>query len=92
MTCTWAFNLTDESFNEIVSRCHHLRRLSLLGCHRIYGQILNQVPENYLKNIEYLNFEQCNQIEDDLLVNLYQRNKSISITNYYGSSVDDDDE
>jgi hypothetical protein len=62
-----------------------------LGCHQIYGQILKDVPEKYLHHIEYLNFEQCNQIEDDLLVELYKRKKSISILNYYGSSVDDDE-
>ncbi|CAF0783385.1 unnamed protein product [Rotaria sordida] len=91
-TCTWAYCLTDDSFNEIVIRCHHLRRLSLVGCHQIYGQILHDVPEKYFYDIEYLNFEQCNQIEDDLLVKLYKRKKSISIINYYGTSVDDDDD
>ncbi|CAF3383278.1 unnamed protein product [Rotaria sp. Silwood1] len=91
-TCTWAYGLTDDSFNEIVTRCHHLRRLSLVGCHQIYGHILNDIPEKYFHDIEYLNFEQCNQIEDDLLVKLYKRKKSISIVNYYGTSVDDDDD
>jgi hypothetical protein len=91
LTCTWAYSLTDDSFNEIITRCHHLRRLSLVGCYQIYGQILNDVPEKYLHDIEYLNFEHCNQIEDELLVELYKRNKSITIFNYYGSPVDDDE-
>ncbi|CAF4509541.1 unnamed protein product, partial [Rotaria magnacalcarata] len=54
--------------------------------------ILDYVPEKYFHNIEYLNFEQCNQIEDELLIKLYKRKKSISIINYYGTSVDDDDD
>lgn len=90
MTCSWAYSLTDDSFNEIISRCDHLRRLSLVGCYQIYGKILNDVPDKYLRSIEYLNFEHCNQIDDDLLVDLYQRNKSISIFNYYGAHVDDE--
>ncbi|CAF3319036.1 unnamed protein product [Rotaria socialis] len=90
--CSWAYSLTDGSFNEIAMRCQHLRRLSLVGCHQIYGRILDYVPEKYFHHIEYLNFEQCNQIEDELLIKLYKRKKSISIINYYGTSVDDDDD
>jgi hypothetical protein len=91
LTCSWAYGLTDDSFNEIVIRCEQLRRLSLLGCHQIYGQILKNVPEKYFHHIEYLNFEQCNQIEDDILIDLYKRKKSLTIINYYGSSIDDDE-
>jgi hypothetical protein len=91
LTCSWAYSLTDDSFNEIVLRCSQLRRLSLVGCYQIYGQILNDVPETYLHQIEYLNFEHCNQIDDELLVELYRRKKSILIFNYYGSPVDDDE-
>lgn len=91
-TCSWAYSLTDDSFNEIVIGCPHLRRLSLVGCHQIYGHILDDVPQKYFHDIEYLNFEQCNQIEDDLLVRLHKRKKSISIVNYYGTAVDDEDD
>ncbi|UJR35284.1 hypothetical protein I4U23_028047 [Adineta vaga] len=91
-TCSWAYNLTDEGFNEIVMRCHHLRRLSLLGCHQIFGHVLKDVPEKHLQHIEQLNFTQCNQIKDDLLLDLYKRNKSIVILDYYASLVTDDHE
>jgi len=91
LTCSWAYSLTDDSFNEIIIRCRQLRRLSLVGCYQIYGKILNDVPEKYLNHIEYLNFEHCNQIEDDILAELYKRKRSISIFNYYGSPVDDDE-
>jgi hypothetical protein len=91
LTCSWAYGVTDEGFNDIVRRCHHLKRLSLIGCYQIYGSILRDVPEKFLKSIEYLNFEQCNQIEDDILIALYRRKTSIAIINYYGSSVDDEE-
>jgi hypothetical protein len=83
--------VTDEGFNDIVRRCHLLQRLSLIGCYQIYGSVLRDVPEKYLKSIEYLNFEQCNQIEDDILIALYRRKTSVAIINYYGSSVDDEE-
>ncbi len=90
-TFTWAYSLTDESFNEIIIRCHQLRRLSLVGCYQIYGQILNDVPEKYFHQIEYLNCEHCNQIEDQILVDLFKRKRTITIYNYYGSIVDEDE-
>lgn len=73
-------------------RCQHLRRLSLLGCHQIYGYMLKDVPDTYLRQIEHLNFTQCNQIKDDLLLDLHQRKKSIIILDYYASLVIDDHE
>jgi hypothetical protein len=52
---------------------------------------LNDVPEKYFHRIEYLNCEHCNQIEDQLLVELFQRKKTVTIYNYYGSIVDEDE-
>ena len=90
LTCSWASYLTDDGFNEIVLHCPRLQRLSLVGCYQIYGRILHDVPQRYLPEIEYLNFEHCNQIDDEILIELYRRKPSISILNYYGTSVDED--
>lgn len=81
--------MTDESFNEIVIHCQCLRRLSLVGCHLIRGQILSDVPWKYLFRIEYFNFEHCNQINDEILVELYRRKHSLIIYDYYGSLVEE---
>lgn len=89
-TCSWASFLTDDGFNEIIRHCHFLRRLSLLGCHRISGRLLENVPQRYLQHIRYLNFDNCNQIDDEILIALYQRSPSIKILNYYGTPVNED--
>lgn len=89
-TCSWASYLTDDGFNEIVLHCHRLQRLSLAGCCQIYGRLLKDVPQRYLRQIKYLNFEHCNQIDDEILIALYQRNPSIRILNYYGTPVNED--
>ena len=92
LTCSWAYAVTDVGFSDITSRCDHLEDLSLIGCYQIYGDILNDVPHRYLRSIKSLNFEQCNHIQDDLLLDLYRRKKTISIVNYYGSAVNEDDD
>ena len=84
--------MTDIGFNEIVRRCHRLEYLSLIGCYQITGDILIYVPHQYLPRIKVFNFEQCNQIADEILADLYRRKRSISITNYYGSLVEDEED
>ncbi|CAF0760834.1 unnamed protein product [Rotaria sordida] len=87
LTCSLAYNVTDEGFNEIVIRCNQLQYLTLTGCNQIYGEILFDVPEKYLKSIKYLNFDKCNQIEDFILIDLFQRTKFILIIDSYGSLI-----
>lgn len=76
--------------NEIVTQCNKLRYLTITRCPNIYGEILFDVPEKYLKSIEYMNFDQCNKIEDFILIDLLERKSSISIVNSYGSLVNVD--
>ena len=84
--------MTTVGFNDIVKNFQRLEALSLIGCYQIAGDILFEVPETYLPSIRSLNFEQCNQIDDDILVDLYRRKKTIAIVNYYGSPVEDEDD
>ncbi|CAF0893906.1 unnamed protein product [Rotaria sp. Silwood1] len=88
LTCSSAYGITDEGFNEIVTHCNQLRYFTLTGCHQIYGEILLDVPEKYLKSIEYLNLDKCNKIDDIILIELFQRKKFISIVNSYGSLIE----
>lgn len=91
-TCTWAYGVTTLGFNQIVKRCDQLTSLSLIGCYQISGEILFDVPEKYLRQIRSINFEQCNQIDDQILLDLYRRKRSLTLINYYGSTVEDEDE
>ncbi|CAF2521813.1 unnamed protein product [Rotaria sp. Silwood2] len=88
ITCSLAYGITDEGFNEIVTRCNQLRSLTLTGCNQIYGEVLFDVPEKYLQSIEYLNFDKCNQIEDFILIDLFQRKRFISVIDSYGSLIE----
>ncbi|CAF0829322.1 unnamed protein product [Rotaria sp. Silwood1] len=89
LTCSSAYGITDEGFNEIVTHCNNqLRYFTLTGCHQIYGEILLDVSEKYLKSIEYLNLDKCNKIDDIILIELFQRKKFISIVNSYGSLIE----
>lgn len=64
--------------------------MSLLGCHQIHGHVLKDVPDKYLPHVEYLCFHQCNQIKDELLLDLCRRKKSLEIYDYYGSLVSEE--
>lgn len=92
LTCSWAYGVTDVGFSAIVRHCQHLEYVSLIGCYLISGEALVDVPHKYLKSIKELNFEQCNQISDDILLELYRRKKNLLIINYYGSLVEDEED
>ncbi|CAF0756332.1 unnamed protein product [Didymodactylos carnosus] len=91
LTLAWSPDITDIGFETICIGCKKLTKLSVLGCFRIVGTCLNDVPDKYLKYIKHLNFEQCNHTSDELLTDLYKRKNDLFIINYYGTCVETDE-
>ncbi|XP_023221250.1 uncharacterized protein LOC111623004 [Centruroides sculpturatus] len=57
----WCWKITDVGLDFIVTNCHNLRGIDLLGLYRITGTALLKVPSN-MKHLGYLNLEQCNEV------------------------------
>ncbi|XP_074650951.1 uncharacterized protein LOC141905809 [Tubulanus polymorphus] len=81
----WCWNITDIGLVTIVDHCSNIQRLDLLGIHLITGVCLQRIPQELI-HLSYLNLQNCNQIQDELIVNVLRslNNRQLTVINYYG--------
>ncbi|XP_045205172.2 F-box/LRR-repeat protein fbxl-1-like [Mercenaria mercenaria] len=83
LSLSWCWFITDTGLISIVDHCCNMENLDLLGIDRIYGECLSRVPEEMTK-LKFLDLRQCNQILDNLIVDMVRRKKDLKVINYYG--------
>lgn len=83
LALSWCWFITDTGLVSLVDHCCNLEMLDLLGIDRICGECLARVPEEMTK-LKFLDLRQCNQILDNLIVDMVRRKKDLKVINYYG--------
>ena len=83
---SWCWDITDVGLWHIVTKCHNIVDLNLLGMKSIVGEPLKELPSE-MPRLKHLDGRQCNRVSDKLLEDLVRKMKQLKVLNYYGELV-----
>lgn len=79
----WCWEVTDAGLQIIADSCPHLIRLCLNGMHNIIGNPFVSIPSVF-PHLSVLNLANCNNICDELIQKVVDRNPQLIVFSYYG--------
>lgn len=83
LSLSWCWFITDRGLISIVDHCCNLETLDLLGIDKVKGECLARIPEEMPK-LKFLDLRQCNQIVDNLIMDMVRQKPDLKVYNYYG--------
>ncbi|XP_078602854.1 uncharacterized protein LOC144876934 [Branchiostoma floridae x Branchiostoma japonicum] len=82
----WCWDITEEGLEHIINNLSNLHHLDLTGLDKITGACLTKVP-SALPHLTFLNLQQCNTVQDEVLSTLVAMVTDLTIVDYYGNDV-----
>lgn len=90
LNIAWCWDIDDVALEIMVRGCPNLTNMELLGLKVLEGSPLAEI-HSYMPKLLYLGLQQCNRIDDDILIQLARAKPSLHIVNYYGERITPDD-
>ncbi|CAD8127921.1 unnamed protein product [Paramecium sonneborni] len=85
---SWNLHITDLCVSILLSNCKYLEEVYLIGCKQLTNDCLPKNLHGLFLKLRILNFESCNNMNDNELMNLKNQFKYVKIINYYGDEID----
>ncbi|CAD8174384.1 unnamed protein product [Paramecium pentaurelia] len=85
---SWNFHISDQCVSLILENSKQLEEVYLIGCKQLTFDCIPQNLNGLFQKLRMLNFESCNNMNDDKLMKLKNQFKYIKIINYYGDEID----
>jgi hypothetical protein len=93
---SWSDNVKNESIIKIFLNCKKLEKIYLQGCKSIDDEIfekcfIGKKNINKFDNLKLIDLTKCDLVSDNIILDVYNEFPWISIINYYGRDLRDDD-
>ncbi|CAH1268510.1 FBXL20 [Branchiostoma lanceolatum] len=82
----WCWDITEEGLEHIINNLSKLHHLDVTGQDKITGACLTSLPST-LPLLTFLNLQQCNRVQDEVLSTLVATVTDLTIVDYYGNHV-----
>ncbi|XP_066286005.1 F-box/LRR-repeat protein 17-like isoform X2 [Branchiostoma lanceolatum] len=82
----WCWDITEEGLEHIINNLSKLHHLDVTGLDKITGACLTSLP-SALPLLTFLNLQQCNRVQDEVLSTLVATVTDLTIVDYYGNHV-----
>ncbi|XP_031562133.1 F-box/LRR-repeat protein 20-like isoform X2 [Actinia tenebrosa] len=79
---SWCWDITDQGFINVVLNCNEMQSMIMCGMREIMGNCLLNLPK-LMPRLRYLDASQCNKMSDQLLLELVNTVKNLTVLNYY---------
>ena len=93
---SWSDNVKNESIIKIFLNCKKLEKIYLQGCKSIDDEVfekcfIGKKNINKFDNLKLIDLTKCDLVSDNIILDVYNEFPWISIINYYGRDLRDDD-
>ena len=95
---SWCEGVSNETVKKIIINCNFISKICLQGCKNLADNLFNDVffyenneeLKQHLKRIYFIDLTKCDYVSDEVINNIYDKYPNLTIINYYGRDLSDE--
>ena len=95
---SWCEGVSNETIKKIIINCNFISKICLQGCKNLDDNLFNDVffyenneeLKQHLKRIYFIDLTKCDYVSDEVINNIYDKYPNLTIINYYGRDLRDE--
>ena len=95
---SWCEGVSNETVKKIIINCNFISKIYLQGCKNLDDNLFNDVffyenndeLKQHLKRIYFIDLTKCDYVSDEVINNIYDKYPNLTIINYYGRDLRDE--
>ena len=95
---SWCEGVSNETVKKIIINCNFISKICLQGCKNLDDNLFNDVffyenndeLKQHLKRIYFIDLTKCDYVSDEVINNIYDKYPNLTIINYYGRDLRDE--
>ena len=95
---SWCEGVSNETVKKIIINCNFISKICLQGCKNLDDNLFNDVffyenndeLKQHLKRIYFIDLTKCDYVSDEVINNIYDKYPNLTIINYYGRDLSDE--
>jgi len=95
---SWCESVSNETVKKIIINCNFISKIYLQGCKNLDDNLFNDVffyenndeLKQHLKRIYFIDLTKCDYVSDEVINNIYDKYPNLTIINYYGRDLRDE--
>ena len=95
---SWCEGVSNETVKKIIMNCNFISKICLQGCKNLDDNLFNDVffyenndeLKQHLKRIYFIDLTKCDYVSDEVINNIYDKYPNLTIINYYGRDLRDE--
>ena len=95
---SWCEGVSNETVKKIIINCNFISKICLQGCKNLDDNLFNDVffyenndeLKQHLKRIYFIDLTKCDYVSDEVINNVYDKYPNLTIINYYGRDLRDE--
>ena len=95
---SWCEGVSNETVKKIIINCNFISKICLQGCKNLDDNLFNDVffyenndeLKQHLKRIYFIDLTKCDYVSDEVINSIYDKYPNLTIINYYGRDLRDE--